>query len=118
MFEVLIGVLLGMLCVANVALWFKLSSCYDALTQIIAHSKDIEIDMPSLDNIRDEINDTLTDFIQNLHVPNAGDHLISAAANGLNMFFHRKFGQHIPALAEQVIQQQQGHVNDEDYIKQ
>lgn len=106
MFEVLIGVLLGMLCLANVALWFKLSSCYDALTQIIARSKDLEIDMPSLDGIRDEIHDTLTDFVSNLHVPNAGDHLISAAANGLNMFFHRKFGAHIPILAEQVIQQQ------------
>lgn len=106
MFEVLIGVLLGMLCVANVALWFKLSSCYDALTQIIARSKDLEIDMPSLDGIRDEIHETLTDFVSNLHVPNAGDHLISAAANGLNMFFHRKFGAHIPILAEQVIQQQ------------
>ena len=110
MFEVLIGVLLGMLCVANVALWFKLSSCYDALTQIIARSKDIEIDMPNLDSIRDEINDTLTDFVNNLHVPNAGDHLISAAANGLNMFFHRKFGHNIPVLAEQIIQQQ----NDPD----
>lgn len=107
MFEVLIGVLLGILCVANLALWFKLSSCYDALTQIIARSKDIEIDMPNLDSIRDEINDTLTDFVSNLHVPNAGDHLISAAANGLNMFFHRKFGAHIPILAEQVIQQQE-----------
>tara|TARA_Y100000004_G_scaffold64959_1_gene72922 strand:- start:23 stop:376 length:354 start_codon:yes stop_codon:yes gene_type:complete len=117
MFEVIIGALLGILCVANLALWFKLSSCYDALTQIIARSKDIELDLPNLDSIRDEINDTLTEFVQTLHVPNAGDHLISAAANGLNMFFHKKFGQHIPALAEQVIQQQQ-QVLDEDYIKQ
>ena len=112
MFEVLIGVLLGMLCIANVALWFKLSSCYDALTQIISRSKDFELDMPSLDGIRDEINDTLTDFVSNLHVPNAGDHLISAAANGLNMFFHRKFGAHIPVLAEQVIQQQNNPDNE------
>ena len=106
MFEVIVGALLGILCVANLALWFKLSSCYQALTQIITTSDDLKFDMPNLDSIRDEINDTLTDFVQSLHVPNAGDHLISAAANGLNMFFHRKFGQHIPALAEQVIQQQ------------
>jgi len=117
MFEVIIGALLGILCVANLALWFKLSACYQALTQVITKSDEVIFDMPNLDSIRDEINETLTDFVQGLHVPNAGDHLISAAANGLNMFFHRKFGQHIPALAEQVIQQQQ-QVPDEDYIKQ
>lgn len=104
MFEVTIGALLGILCIANLALWFKLSSCYEALTQIITKSSDLELDIPNLDNIRDEIQDTLTEFVSNLHVPNAGDHLIAAAANGLNMFFHRKFGAHIPALAEQVIQ--------------
>jgi hypothetical protein len=105
MFEVLVGALLGILCVANVALWLKLSGCYEALTAIIGKSNDIALEMPDLDAIRDEINETLQDFVQNLHVPNAADHIMSAAANGLNMFFHRKFGQHIPALQQQVIQQ-------------
>ena len=112
MLEVVIGALLGILCIANLALWFKLSSCYDALTQIIKRSDDLELDLPNLDNIREEIQDTLTEFVSNLHVPNAGDHLIAAAANGLNMFFHRKFGANIPALAEQVIQQADQEMNN------
>ena len=92
MFEVLVGVLLGILCVANLALWFKLTNCHDALTQIITKTNDFKSDMPDLDAIRDEINETLQDFVQNLHVPNAADHLLGAGAQLLQMWGLKKFG--------------------------
>ena len=96
MFEVLVGVLLGILCVANLALWFKLSNCYDALTSVIKTTKD---EIPNLDAIRDEINETLQDFVQNLHVPNAADHLLGAGAQLLQMWGLKKFGN--PQLMQQ-----------------
>ena len=92
MFEVLVGVLLGILCVANLALWFKLTNCHDALTQIITKTNDFKDGMPNLDAIRDEINDTLQDFVNNLHVPNAADHLLGAGAQLLQMWGLKKFG--------------------------
>ena len=115
MLEVLIGVGLGVLGVANVALWFKLSACHDALTQLITRSHDLTIDIPAPEDFRDEITDTLQDFMSNLHVPNAGDHLISAAANGLNMFFHNKFGKNLAMLQEHVIQQAEPPIERDVY---
>lgn len=92
MFEVILGVLLGILCVGNLALWFKLSSCYDALTTVIQKSDDFKMNMPSIEDLNDEINATLTDFVNNLHIPTAADHLMGGVSNLLQMWGMKKFG--------------------------
>ena len=92
MFEVVLGVVLGILCVANLALWLKLTQCYDALTQIVKNSDEFKTQMPSLDDLNDEINATLQDFISNLHIPTAADHLMGGVSNLLQMWGMKRFG--------------------------
>ncbi len=92
MFEVALGAVLTVLCVANLALWLKLTSCYDALTQIIKSSDDFQQKMPNMEEINDEISNTLTDFVNNLHIPTAADHLMGGVSNLLQMWGMRKFG--------------------------
>jgi len=92
MFEVVLGVVLGILCVANLALWLKLTACYDALTQIVKNSDEFKTQMPSLDDLNDEINATLQDFISNLHIPTAADHLMGGVSNLLQMWGMKRFG--------------------------
>lgn len=92
MLEVLIGVGLGILSVANAALWFKLSACHDALTQLITRTNDLKLEVPSLDDVKEEIVDTMQEFTSNLHVPTAVDHLFGAGGMALQMWAQKKFG--------------------------
>lgn len=92
MLEVILGVGLGLLLASNVALWLKLDRCYQDLHNVISGATDqLNIEFPTLDGVRDEINETLQDFMQNLHVPNAADHLMGAAGQALQMWAHKKF---------------------------
>mgnify|MGYP003344274334 CR=1 FL=1 len=102
MLEVLIGVGLGVLSVANAALWFKLSACHDALTTLIGKTQDLKLEVPSLDDVKDEINETLQDFMSNLHVPNAGDHLMGAASMAIQMWAQKKFAPQFENLQNQL----------------
>ena len=104
MLEVFLGVGLGLLLASNLALWLKLDRCYRDLSTIIeATGSKLNIEIPTLDGVRDEINETLQDFMQNLHVPNAADHLMGAAGQALQMWAHKKFmnepiGQMLPQI--------------------
>tara|TARA_Y100000361_G_scaffold100943_1_gene90693 strand:+ start:303 stop:635 length:333 start_codon:yes stop_codon:yes gene_type:complete len=102
MLEVLIGVGLGILGVANAALWFKLSECHAALTTLISRTHDLKLEVPSLDDVKDEINDTLQDFMSNLHVPNAGDHLMGAASMAIQMWAQKKFAPQFENIQNQL----------------
>lgn len=102
MFEVALGAVLTVLCIANLALWLKLTSCYDALTQIIKSSDDFKEKMPNLDEINDEINNTLADFVSNLHIPTAADHLMGGVSNLLQMWGMRRFGNPQEMLQQQL----------------
>ena len=102
MLEVLIGVGLGILSVANGALWFKLSACHDALTQLITRTNDLKLEVPSLDDVKEEIVDTLQDFTSNLHVPTAVDHLFGAGGMALQMWAQKKFGNPLAQVQQQI----------------
>lgn len=91
MLEVILGVGLGLLLASNIALWLKLDRCYHDLHSIIEGVSSATVEIPTLDGVRDEINDTLQDFMTNLHVPNAADHLMGAAGQALQMWAHKKF---------------------------
>lgn len=91
MLEVILGVGLGLLLASNIALWLKLDRCYHDLHSIIEGVSSATVEIPTLDGVRDEINETLQDFMQNLHVPNAADHLMGAAGQALQMWAHKKF---------------------------
>lgn len=91
MLEVLIGVGLGLLLASNGALWVKLNNCYNSLSTLIQKSNDISIDVPNLDDIRDEISNTIEDFMGNLHVPTAQDHFIGGLSQIMQMWAMKKF---------------------------
>lgn len=111
MLEVILGVGLGLLLASNIALWLKLDRCYHDLHSIIEGVSSATIEIPTLDGVRDEINETLQEFMTNLHVPNAADHLMGAAGQALQMWAHKKFmGAPIGEMLPQVVlpdQQQQ-----------
>ena len=105
MLEVILGVGLGLLLASNVALWLKLDRCYHDLHSIIEGLSSATVEIPTLDGVRDEINETLQDFMQNLHVPNAADHLMGAAGQALQMWAHKKFmGAPVGELLPQVLE--------------
>lgn len=104
MLEVILGVGLGLLLASNVALWLKLDRCYHDLHTIIEGVSSKTVEIPTLDGVRDEINETLQDFMANLHVPNAADHLMGAAGQALQMWAHKKFmGAPVGELLPQVL---------------
>jgi len=110
MFEVWFGVALGLLMASNVALWLKLDRSYMDLQRMIEDGGKIIEQKVDIDGIKDEIHDTIQDFMSGMHVPNAGDHLMGVAGQLLQMWGVKRFGgiaqvaQHIvsPEQAEQI----------------
>ena len=92
MFEVWFGVALGILIASNVALWLKLDRCYVDLHRIIENGSNKIEQTIDLDGIKDEIHETIQDFMGNMHVPNAGDHLMGVAGQLLQMWGMKRFG--------------------------
>ena len=106
MFEVWFGVALGLLIASNVALWLKLDRCYTDLHRIIENGSDKIEQTIDLDGIKDEIHDTIQDFMQGLHVPTAGDHLLGSVGQLLQMWGMKKFGG-IAQVAQNIVQPQE-----------
>jgi hypothetical protein len=101
MLEVWFGVALGLLLASNVALWLKLDKC-QAVIQQIAQGNGLELpDMPNITEIKDEIIDSLEDFVSNMRVPEASDHILGLVANIGNMWAHQRFGGAIQAIQNQ-----------------
>ena len=92
MFEVWFGVALGLLVASNVALWLKLDRCYVDLHRMIENGGKIIEQKVDIDGIKDEIHDTIQDFMGGLHVPTAGDHLLGSVGQLLQMWGMKKFG--------------------------
>lgn len=103
MLEVLIGVGLGLLLASNGALWVKLNNCYNSLSTLIQKSNDIEIDIPNLTDIREEISATIEDFMGNLHVPTAQDHFIGGLSQIMQMWAMKKFQPMVEQMQNQLI---------------
>jgi len=91
MFEVIIGVSLGLLIASNAALWLKLNRCYWDLHKLIADAADIDAVPIDIGSVRDEIEDTISGFMQNLHVPTASDHFIGGLSQIMQMWAMKKF---------------------------
>lgn len=106
MFEVWFGVALGLLIASNVALWLKLDRCYMDLHRMIEDGGKIIEQKVDIDGIKDEIHDTIQDFMGGLHVPTAGDHLLGSVGQLLQMWGMKKFGG-MATIAQQVIQPQE-----------
>lgn len=106
MLEVWFGVALGLLIASNVALWLKLDRCYLDLHRMIKDGGKIIEQKVDIDGIKDEIHDTIQDFMGGLHVPTAGDHLLGSVGQLLQMWGMKKFGG-IAQVAQQVIQPQE-----------
>jgi hypothetical protein len=92
MLEVWFGVALGLLIASNVALWLKLDRCYLDLHRMIEDGGKIIEQKVDIDGIKDEIHDTIQDFMGGLHVPTAGDHLLGSVGQLLQMWGMKKFG--------------------------
>lgn len=102
MFEVWFGVALGLLLASNVALWLKLDRCYQDLHRVIADGGKIIESKVDIDGIKDEIHDTIQDFMSGLHVPTAGDHLLGSVGQILQMWGMKKFGG-MAQMAQQIV---------------
>jgi hypothetical protein len=102
MFEVLLGISLGLLLASNAALWLKLNTCYSSLTKLIQASNDLTIDVPNLEDIREEISNTIEDFMGNLHVPTAQDHFIGGLSQIMQMWAMKKFQPMVEQMQNQL----------------
>tara|TARA_R110000824_G_C15171654_1_gene672960 strand:- start:113 stop:532 length:420 start_codon:yes stop_codon:yes gene_type:complete len=105
MFEVWFGVALGLLVASNVALWLKLDRCYVDLHRMIENGGKIIEQKVDIDGIKDEIHETIQDFMGNLHVPTAGDHLLGSVGQILQMWGMKRFG-NMAQMAQQIVQPQ------------
>tara|TARA_R100000664_G_scaffold33170_2_gene49599 strand:- start:182 stop:517 length:336 start_codon:yes stop_codon:yes gene_type:complete len=103
MFEVLLGVGLGLLLASNVALWLKLNRCYWDLHKLIGDAADIEAVPIDIGSVRDEIEDTIQGFMQNLHVPTASDHFIGGLSQIMQMWAMKKFSPMVEQLQNEIV---------------
>ena len=92
MLEVLLGVGLGLLLASNIALWLKLDRCYQDLGQKLAASQTTIESKVDIGSIKEEIADTIEDFMSNLHVPTAQDHLLGGLSQIMQMWAMKRFG--------------------------
>lgn len=93
MFEVWFGVALGLLIASNVALWLKLDTCYQTLTSLIKEKSAIVEKTIDMSEIREEISDTVNDFLGGLHVPSGVDHMWGMLAQVGGNILQKRFGQ-------------------------
>ena len=102
MLEVWFGVALGLLFASNVALWVKLDRCYEDLHRIIDEGGKVIEQKVDLDTIKDEIHDTIQEFMGNIALPTAGDHLLGSVGQLLQMWGMKKFG-NMANMAQQIV---------------
>ena len=92
MLEVWLGVSLGLLIASNVALWLKLHNCYAALSGLIREKSAIVEKTVDMTEIREEISDTIDEFLGGLHVPSGIDHVWGMVAQVGGSILQKKFG--------------------------
>ena len=102
MLEVLSGVGLGLLLASNVALWLKLNRCYWDLHKLIADAADLEAVPIDIGSVRDEIEDTIQGFMNNLHVPSASDHFIGGLSQIMQMWAMKKFSPMMEQMTKEI----------------
>ena len=106
MLEVLLGIGLGLLLASNVALWLKLDRCYADLHKVLSESQTVIESKVDIGSIKNEIADTIEDFMQGLHVPTAQDHLLGGLSQILQMWAMKKFGPVVEQIQTQLQDEQ------------
>ena len=104
--EVWFGVALGLLLASNVALWLKLDRCYNDLGRKLTDSQSTFESKVDIGSIKEEIADTIEDFMQNLHVPTAQDHLLGGLSQIMQMWAMKRFGPVVEQIQTQLQDEQ------------
>ena len=104
MLEVFLGVGLGLLLASNVALWLKLDRCYSDLHKVLSESQTVIESKVDIGSIKDEISDTIEDFMQGLHVPTAQDHLLGGLSQIMQMWAMKKFAPAVEMIKNELNQ--------------
>ena len=89
MLEVWFGVCLGLLLASSGGLWYKFHSLELKINDSINTVQE-SVDFP-IEAIKDEIADTIQDFMSNMNVPSAGDHLMGGLSQIMQMWAMKKF---------------------------
>ena len=105
MLEVWFGVALGLLLASNIALWLKLDRCYQDLGRRLSDSQTTIESKVDIGSIKDEIAETIEDFMSNLHVPTAQDHLLGGISQIMQMWAMKKFAPAVEMIKNELNQE-------------
>jgi hypothetical protein len=105
MLEVWFGVSLGLLLASNVVLYLKLSSVSQELGRKLSQSQTVIESKVDIDSIKNEISDTIAEFMEGLQVPTAQDHLLGGISQIMQMWAMKKFAPAVEMMQEQLHQQ-------------
>ena len=105
MLEVWFGVALGLLLASNIALWLKLDRCYQDLGQRLNDSQTVIESKVDIGSIKDEIAETIEDFMSNLQVPTAQDHLLGGISQIMQMWAMKKFAPAVEMIKNELNQE-------------
>lgn len=100
MFEYIFGVALGLLIASNVALWIKLDNCYSGLTALLKEKSAIVEQSVDMTEIREEIGQTIDDFLGGLHVPTGIDQMWGMLAQAGGAILQRKLAPMMEVLPD------------------
>ena len=104
MLEVWFGVALGLLLASNIALWLKLDRCYHDLGRKLNDSQTVIEAKVDIGSIKDEIADTIEEFMSNLQVPTAQDHLLGGISQIMQMWAMKKFAPAVEMIKNELNQ--------------
>ena len=102
--EVWFGVALGLLLASNIALWLKLDRCYHDLGRKLNDSQTVIESKVDIGSIKDEIADTIEEFMSNLQVPTAQDHLLGGISQIMQMWAMKKFAPAVEMIKNELNQ--------------
>ena len=105
MLEVWFGVALGLLLASNIALWLKLDRCYHDLGRKLNDSQTVIESKVDIGSIKDEIADTIEEFMGNLQVPTAQDHLLGGISQIMQMWAMKKFAPAVEMIKNELHQE-------------
>lgn len=79
MIDVILGIVISLNVIALMHLYFKTNAIEKAIIEGIDN---VEVDIPGIDNLRDEISETIASILGQMHTPTFMDH-IGGAIGGL-----------------------------------
>lgn len=79
MIDVILGIIVSLNILAMGHLYFKMSKLENAIAQGI---DDVQVDIPAIDELKNDLSDTIVSMLANMHTPTFMDH-IGGAIGGL-----------------------------------